>query len=71
MFKRFRNWREDRRIKKIGFTTEQWEAAIADWPVMRRYRGAERDALRDMTFAFWCEKTLFLAVVFNLPMQCA
>jgi len=57
MFNRLRNWLENRRIKKMGFTTEQWESAIADWPVMHRYQGAERDALRDMTFRFLVRKT--------------
>ena len=57
MFKWFRNWRDTRRVKKMGFTAKQWEAAIADWPVMQRYQGAERDALRDLTFRFIARKT--------------
>ena len=57
MFKWFRNWRDNRRVQKMGFTAEQWEAAIADWPVMQRYQGAERDALRDLTFRFIARKT--------------
>lgn len=57
MFKRFRNWLENKRIKKMGFTAEQWESAIAGWPVMLRYQGAERDALREMTFRFLVRKT--------------
>jgi Mlc titration factor MtfA (ptsG expression regulator) len=40
----------------MGFTTQQWESAIADWPVMERYQGAERDALRDMAFRFLVRK---------------
>lgn len=56
MFKQIRHWLENRRIKKMGFTTEQWEAAIADWPVMQRYQGAEREALRAMTFRFLAQK---------------
>jgi Mlc titration factor MtfA (ptsG expression regulator) len=56
MFKIFRNWRESRRIKKMGFTAAQWEAAIADWSVMQRYKGAERDALREMSFRFLARK---------------
>jgi Mlc titration factor MtfA (ptsG expression regulator) len=58
MFKRFRNWRENKRIKKLGFTTEQWQAAIADWPMMKRYQGAERDALRKVTFRFLVRKSI-------------
>lgn len=56
MFKRWRNWRDNRRIKKMGLTAAQWETAIADWLVMQRYQGAERDALRDMTFRFLARK---------------
>ncbi len=40
MFKQFHDWLENRRVKKMGFTTAQWESAIADWPVMRRYTDA-------------------------------
>ncbi len=43
MFNRLRNWLEYRHIIKMGFTAAQWEAAIADWPVMDRYQGTERD----------------------------
>lgn len=57
MFKRWRNWRDQRRIHKMGLTAQQWETAIADWPVMQRYQGAERDALREMTFRFLARKT--------------
>lgn len=51
-----RNALENRRIRRMGFTAEQWEAAIADWPAARRYAGAERDALRDLTFRFLARK---------------
>ncbi len=57
MFKQVRHWLENRRIKKMGFTAEQWEAAVADWPVMQRYQGAEREALRAMTFRFLAQKS--------------
>ncbi|SFG46992.1 zinc-dependent peptidase [Neptunomonas qingdaonensis] len=56
MFKRFRNWLENRRVKKMGLSAAQWEAAIADWPVMHRYQGAEREALHDMTCRFLVRK---------------
>lgn len=58
MFKRLRDWREARRVKKMGFTAAQWESAIADWPVMQRYQGAEREALRQLTLRFLARKTL-------------
>ncbi|NLJ13213.1 zinc-dependent peptidase [Denitrificimonas caeni] len=57
MFKRLRHWRENRRIEKMGFTAQQWESAVADWPVMQRYQGAEREALRIMTFRFLARKS--------------
>ena len=56
MFKRLRTWFENRRIKKMGFTESEWESAVADWPVVARYKGAERDALRDMTLRFLVRK---------------
>lgn len=57
MFKKFSTWLENKRIKKMGFTTEQWESAIAHWPVMQRYQGAEREALKDLTFRFLVRKS--------------
>ena len=56
MFKQLHRWQENRRIKQMGYTREQWEAAIADWPVMARYVGIERDALCDTTFRFLARK---------------
>lgn len=58
MFKQFHDWLENRRVKKMGFTTAQWESAIADWPVMRRYQGSERDSLRELTFRFLVRKSI-------------
>ena len=58
MFTRLRDWLEGRRVKKMGFTPAQWESAIADWPVMHRYQGADRAALRDLSFRFLVRKTM-------------
>lgn len=57
MFKVIRHWLDTRRAKKMGFTAQQWEAAVADWPVMARFQGDERDALRDLTFRFLVRKS--------------
>lgn len=57
MFNFLRRWREDRRIKKMRFTEEQWEAAIANWPVMLRYQDADRVALRQMALRFLARKS--------------
>lgn len=65
MFNRIRNWLENRRIKKMGYTAQQWESAIADWPVMDRYEGAERDALRDMTFRLLVRKSFASGAEFS------
>lgn len=66
MFKRWRNWRDNRRVKKMGVTTQQWESAIADWPVMQRYQGAERTALRNMAFRFLARKSVVAGNNFQL-----
>lgn len=58
MFTFFRHFFENRRIKKQGFTAEQWEAAVADWPVMQRYQGEQRNALRQMSFRFLARKEI-------------
>lgn len=53
-----RDWLENRRIGKMGVTPEQWESAISDWPVAKRYRGTERDALREVSLRFIARKTI-------------
>lgn len=65
MFEQLREWRENRRIKKMGFTAEQWETAVADWSVMDRYQGSERDALRELTFHFLARKTFLSGAGFQ------
>lgn len=65
MFKQVRDWREARRIKKMGLTAGQWETAIADWPVMCRYQGAKREALRAMTLRFLARKTFLSGAGFQ------
>lgn len=66
LFKRWRNWRDQRRIRQLGLTAEQWEAAIVDWPVLQRYQGAERAALCDMTLRFMARKTFVSGGGFEL-----
>lgn len=56
MFKRIVLWFENKRIKKMGFTPAQWEAAVADWPVMARYQGCERQSLQALSFRLLARK---------------
>lgn len=58
MLAAWRNWRDARRVKKMGYTAEEWEAAVADWPVMARYQGEERDALRELSLRFLARKSV-------------
>lgn len=58
MFSFLTRFFENRRIKQQAFTPEQWEAAIADWPVMQRYQGKERDTLREMSLRFLARKEI-------------
>lgn len=60
------DWFENRRIRKMSVTGEQWESAIADWPVANRYQGTERDALRDMAIRFIARKTITAGGDFEL-----
>lgn len=59
-------WLENRRLRKMGVTAGQWESAIADWPVVHRYQGAERDALRDASLRFIARKTITAGGDFEL-----
>lgn len=54
---RYHTWRDNRQIKKLGFTEAQWESAIADWPVMDRFCGIERQALFRTTMRFLVQKS--------------
>ena len=56
MFERYRRWREDRQVKQLGLTVSQWESAIADWSVMERFEGIERQALCDTSLRFLVRK---------------
>ena len=58
MFKWLRDWYENKRIKKMGFTVNEWEAAVADWPVLARYQGADRQRLREMALRFVVRKNI-------------
>lgn len=69
MFKMFRNWRENRRINKMGFTVTQWESAIADWSVALRYQGVEREALREMSFRFLVRKDFISGAGFEFSTE--
>jgi len=52
----FRQWRENRQLKRLPVTQAQWESAIADWPVAQRYQGTERDRLRELALRFILRK---------------
>ena len=58
MFAAWRNWRDKRRVKKMGYTEAEWEAAVADWPVLQRYQGEARARLRDLSFRFLARKSI-------------
>ncbi len=58
MFQAVRHWFEDRKIRRMGFTAEQWQAAVADWPVMSRYQTQQRDALWALTLRFLARKSI-------------
>ncbi|EKF75071.1 hypothetical protein A11A3_05244 [Alcanivorax hongdengensis A-11-3] len=58
MLQAFREWRERRRVERMGYTRQEWEAAIGHWPVAARYQGAERQALFEMTRRFLVRKSV-------------
>ena len=58
MFAAWKNWRDARRVKKMGYTREEWEAAVADWPLMVRFEGQERQALFDLSLRFLARKSI-------------
>jgi MtfA peptidase len=66
LFKVIENWLEQRQIRQMGFTAEQWELAIADWPVMARYQGLEREELRQLTLRFLIHKSFSAGADFDV-----
>ena len=58
MFAAWRNWRDKRRVKKMGYTEAEWEAAVAGWPVLQRYQEEQRARLRDLSFRFLARKSI-------------
>jgi len=56
MFGILRRWREDRRLEKLPVHHAQWESAIADWPVARRYQGEARERLKTLALRFILRK---------------
>ncbi|WP_101675277.1 M90 family metallopeptidase [Alloalcanivorax mobilis] len=58
MFKRLGRWLETRKVARLPVTRQQWERAVAVWPVAARYRGAARDRLYDATLRFLVRKEM-------------
>ena len=56
MFGRIRRWLEDRRIRRLGLTRADWDAAVAGWRVLDRYAEAQRQALFAMVMRFLVRK---------------
>ncbi|MBL7249695.1 zinc-dependent peptidase [Alloalcanivorax sp. C16-2] len=58
MLKQARRWFEDRKLARLPVDRDQWEEAVARWPVAARYEGAQRDRLFEMTLRFLVRKEL-------------
>ncbi len=58
MLAAWRDWRDTRRVRKMGFTQTQWQAAVAGWPVLNRYSDQERQALMALSFRFLARKSV-------------
>lgn len=58
IWKQLKHRWEQRRIRQLGLTREQWETAIADWPVAQRYQGEAREQLWTLTLRFLAHKTI-------------
>ncbi|HEX5676895.1 MAG TPA: M90 family metallopeptidase [Alcanivorax sp.] len=54
----FGRWLESRKLARLPVTREQWETAIAGWPVAARYHGADRERLFDLTRRFLVRKEI-------------
>ncbi|MCC5888021.1 MAG: zinc-dependent peptidase [Gammaproteobacteria bacterium] len=70
MLKRLRHWREDRLIARLDLA-DQWESAVAPWPVAARYRGEARRRLKDTALRFVLRKQFVAGADFELdaPMR--
>ena len=56
MFEVLRRRWEDRKIRRLPVTRENWETLVAAWVPARRYHGADRDRLFDLCRRFLVRK---------------
>jgi Mlc titration factor MtfA (ptsG expression regulator) len=61
MLERLRHWREARTIKRLDISMESWEQAVAVWPVVARYRGAQREKLYRTSLLLLADKAITAA----------
>lgn len=58
MIKWISTWWENRRIRQLPVTREQWESVMSDWPVMAHYQSKKRDELYQLTLRFLVHKAI-------------
>lgn len=66
MFETLRRRWEDHRINRLAVTREHWETVVRDWPPARRFDGAERDRLFDLSRRFLVRKEFIAGGGFDL-----
>lgn len=54
----FAEWRESRRLDRLGVTAGDWQAALGDWPVYRRYSPEARVRLHELALRLLLRKAV-------------
>lgn len=57
-WQRLLHWREDRRLRQLGITAEQWQQALGDWAVYQRYSTGQQQYLQPLASRLLLRKTM-------------
>ena len=57
-WQRLRYWREDRRLRRLMVTPEQWRAALGDWAVYLRYPPEQQERIQRLALRLLLRKHL-------------
>ncbi|WP_226944606.1 zinc-dependent peptidase [Pseudomonas sp. FME51] len=57
-WQRLRYWREDRQLRRLTVTADQWQQALGDWAVYQRYRPEQQRHIQELALRLLLRKHL-------------
>ena len=58
VWRRLSTWREDRQLRRLNVSADDWQQALGDWSVYRRYSEPERSLLHETALRLLLRKHL-------------